>query len=155
MPLELDRITKRFGAREVVSSVSLTAEDGEFVVLLGPSGCGKSTLLRMIAGLETPDEGAIRLAGADITRTRSARPRYRDGVSELRSVSAHDRRAEHRLSAARAEATAGGDRAEVKSRRRTAGPGKLAGESIRASFPEASVSASRWRARSFAGRKRS
>jgi len=67
MPLELDRISRRFGAREVVSHVSLTSETGEFVVLLGPSGCGKSTLLRMIAGLESPDEGAIRLAGADIT----------------------------------------------------------------------------------------
>jgi multiple sugar transport system ATP-binding protein len=67
MPLELDRITRRFGAREVVSQVSLTAETGEFVVLLGPSGCGKSTLLRTIAGLEKPDEGAIRLAGVDIT----------------------------------------------------------------------------------------
>ena len=68
MPLELDGITRRFGAREVVSRVSLTAETGEFVVLLGPSGCGKSTLLRMIAGLERPDAGTIRLAGADITR---------------------------------------------------------------------------------------
>jgi len=57
-----------------VSGISFTAEDGEFVVLLGPSGCGKSTLLRMIAGLETPDEGAIRLAGADITH-REARDR--------------------------------------------------------------------------------
>jgi multiple sugar transport system ATP-binding protein len=74
MPLELDRITRRFGAREVVSQVSLTAETGEFVVLLGPSGCGKSTLLRMIAGLEKPDEGSIRLAGADITG-REARDR--------------------------------------------------------------------------------
>jgi len=68
MPLEIDRVTKRFGAREAVSDVSLTAADGEFVVLLGPSGCGKSTLLRMIAGLETPDHGAIRLAGNDITQ---------------------------------------------------------------------------------------
>jgi multiple sugar transport system ATP-binding protein len=68
MALEIDRITRRFGAREVVSQVSLTAETGEFVVLLGPSGCGKSTLLRMIAGLETPDEGAIRLSGVEITR---------------------------------------------------------------------------------------
>ena len=75
MPLELEGLTKRFGAREVVSRVSLTAETGEFVVLLGPSGCGKSTLLRMIAGLESPDEGAIRLAGADITRKE---PRDRD-----------------------------------------------------------------------------
>jgi multiple sugar transport system ATP-binding protein len=74
MPLEIERITKRFGAREAVSDVSLTANDGEFVVLLGPSGCGKSTLLRMIAGLETPDHGAIRLAGNDITQ-REARDR--------------------------------------------------------------------------------
>ena len=74
MALDIDRITKRFGSREAVSGVSFTAEDGEFVVLLGPSGCGKSTLLRMIAGLENPDEGAIRLAGADITH-REARDR--------------------------------------------------------------------------------
>lgn len=75
MALELDRVTKRFAGREVVSGVSLTAEDGEFVVLLGPSGCGKTTLLRMIAGLETPDEGAIRLGGIEITRNQ---PRDRD-----------------------------------------------------------------------------
>jgi multiple sugar transport system ATP-binding protein len=67
MPLEIRNITKRFGARAAVNNVSLTADDGEFVVLLGPSGCGKSTLLRMIAGLESPDEGAITLAGRDIT----------------------------------------------------------------------------------------
>jgi multiple sugar transport system ATP-binding protein len=74
MPLELDGITKRFGARVAVNAASLTAEDGEFVVLLGPSGCGKSTLLRMIAGLESPDQGSIRLAGIDI-RQREARDR--------------------------------------------------------------------------------
>ncbi|MBZ5604758.1 MAG: ABC transporter ATP-binding protein [Acidobacteriia bacterium] len=68
MPLELTSITKRFGSREAVSGVSLTAGDGEFIVLLGPSGCGKSTLLRMIAGLEAPDSGSIRLAGRDITQ---------------------------------------------------------------------------------------
>jgi multiple sugar transport system ATP-binding protein len=74
MPLEIHGITKRFGAREAVSDVSLQADDGEFVVLLGPSGCGKSTLLRMIAGLESPDSGTIRLAGNDITN-RDARDR--------------------------------------------------------------------------------
>ncbi len=67
MPLEIQNITKRFGARVAVNGASLTAEDGEFVVLLGPSGCGKSTLLRMIAGLESPDQGAIKLAGREIT----------------------------------------------------------------------------------------
>jgi multiple sugar transport system ATP-binding protein len=74
MALELTDITKRFGTREAVCNVSFTAEDGEFVVLLGPSGCGKSTLLRMIAGLEEPGQGSIRLAGVDITR-REARDR--------------------------------------------------------------------------------
>src|SRR5271169_744355 len=74
MPLEIKGVTKRFGARAAVDHVSLTAEDGEFVVLLGPSGCGKSTLLRMIAGLEAPDQGSIRLAGNDITQ-REARDR--------------------------------------------------------------------------------
>lgn len=74
MPLELAGITKRFGAREAVSGVSLTVDDGEFVVLLGPSGCGKSTLLRIIAGLEASDEGSIKLAGADVTH-REARDR--------------------------------------------------------------------------------
>lgn len=68
MGLELSGVTKRFGTREAVSGVSLTAADGEFVVLLGPSGCGKSTLLRMIAGLETPDQGVIKLEGRDITQ---------------------------------------------------------------------------------------
>jgi multiple sugar transport system ATP-binding protein len=74
MPLEIQNVVKRFGAKEAVAGVTFTAEAGEFVVLLGPSGCGKSTLLRMVAGLESPDEGAIRLAGADITH-REARDR--------------------------------------------------------------------------------
>jgi ABC-type spermidine/putrescine transport systems, ATPase components len=47
--------------------VSLGVEKGELHTLIGPSGCGKTTLLRLIAGLETPDQGSIRLAGKDIT----------------------------------------------------------------------------------------
>jgi multiple sugar transport system ATP-binding protein len=74
MALEISGVTKRFGGREAVSSVTFTAEVGEFVVLLGPSGCGKTTLLRMVAGLEFPDAGAIRLAGTEITQ-REARDR--------------------------------------------------------------------------------
>lgn len=46
-----------------VSGVNLTAEDGEFLVLVGPSGCGKSTLLRMIAGLEDPSSGTLSING--------------------------------------------------------------------------------------------
>ena len=47
----------------------LEIAEGEFCVFVGPSGCGKSTLLRMIAGLEETTEGAIQIAGRDVTRT--------------------------------------------------------------------------------------
>jgi ABC-type sugar transport system ATPase subunit len=46
-----------------VKDVSLTVDEGEFLVLVGPSGCGKSTLLRMVAGLEEVSEGEIRIGG--------------------------------------------------------------------------------------------
>jgi multiple sugar transport system ATP-binding protein len=55
-------ITKRFAdGTEAISDLSLNVEDGELLVLLGPSGCGKSTLLRMVAGLESPSSGEIRI----------------------------------------------------------------------------------------------
>jgi multiple sugar transport system ATP-binding protein len=61
--LELSNIRKAFGATPVLEGVSLTMEAGEFIAFLGPSGSGKSTLLRIIAGLETLDEGEVRLDG--------------------------------------------------------------------------------------------
>jgi multiple sugar transport system ATP-binding protein len=58
--IRLENITKRFGTDVLaVDNLSLTIEDGEFLVLLGPSGCGKTTTLRMVAGLETQTEGDI------------------------------------------------------------------------------------------------
>lgn len=59
MEIRLDQITKSFDKKQVIQPTSLTIKDGSFTTLLGPSGCGKTTLLRMIAGLETPDEGEI------------------------------------------------------------------------------------------------
>jgi ABC-type sugar transport system ATPase subunit len=59
----LDGITKRFDGVEVLRDVSLEVEDGSFVAFVGPSGCGKSTLLRVIAGLETADEGSVLFDG--------------------------------------------------------------------------------------------
>ena len=64
--IEIDRITKRFGAVTAVDDVSLTIAENEFFALLGPSGCGKTTLLRMLAGFESPDEGRLLLDGSDL-----------------------------------------------------------------------------------------
>ena len=63
--IALHGVTKTFGRKKVlaVSDVSFAVPTGYFVVLLGPSGCGKSTTLRMIAGLERPDSGEIRING--------------------------------------------------------------------------------------------
>lgn len=66
--MELDGLGKYFGSTAAVSDVSFTIEDDEYLTLLGPSGSGKSTLLRLIAGLERPDTGVVRLNGEDLTR---------------------------------------------------------------------------------------
>jgi multiple sugar transport system ATP-binding protein len=71
----LEAVTKRFGATTAVADLSLTVKDGEFVVMLGPTGAGKTTTLRLVAGLETPDAGSIRIGGVDVTR---APPAARD-----------------------------------------------------------------------------
>ncbi|MCW0000874.1 ABC transporter ATP-binding protein [Pararhizobium sp. YC-54] len=65
--LALNNVTKEFGTFTAVNNVELTVPHGTFVCMLGPSGCGKTTLLRMIAGLDLPTGGAIRLDGEDIT----------------------------------------------------------------------------------------
>ncbi|WP_374447078.1 ABC transporter ATP-binding protein [Stella sp.] len=66
--VRLDGIGKRYGQVAAVKPLDLVIQGGTLVTLLGPSGCGKTTLLRMIAGLETPSEGTIRIAGRDVTR---------------------------------------------------------------------------------------
>jgi multiple sugar transport system ATP-binding protein len=62
----LSNLTKSFGQTKALRDVSLTIPDGSFVVLLGPTGAGKTTTLRLIAGLEKPDSGDIRIAGASV-----------------------------------------------------------------------------------------
>ena len=61
--IELLNLHKSFGAVHAVKNLTLSIEEGEFVVLVGPSGCGKTTTLRMIAGFEDPTSGEIRIDG--------------------------------------------------------------------------------------------
>jgi sn-glycerol 3-phosphate transport system ATP-binding protein len=75
--IELQGITKRFGAEAAVDGVSFSARRGDLIALLGPSGCGKSTTLRLIAGLETETAGRILIGGKDVT----GRPPAGRGVS--------------------------------------------------------------------------
>ncbi len=67
MSIILDQLTKRYEGHPVVNQLSLEIANGELFALIGPSGSGKSTVLRMIAGLNTVDEGRIVLHGRDVT----------------------------------------------------------------------------------------
>jgi spermidine/putrescine transport system ATP-binding protein len=68
--LHLEELTKKFGTFVAVRDLSLTVPNGSFFALLGPSGCGKTTTLRMVAGLEDPTQGRIRIGEQDITDLR-------------------------------------------------------------------------------------
>ena len=77
--LELDAVSKSFGARLAVDEVSLRVDHGEFVAIVGPSGSGKTTVLRLVAGFESPDSGTVRIDGRDVT----ALPAERRDVSTV------------------------------------------------------------------------
>lgn len=63
----LDKVTKSYGGASVIEALSLSVDEGEFVVIVGPSGCGKSTTLRLIAGLEPVTSGQISIRDRDVT----------------------------------------------------------------------------------------
>lgn len=65
--LSLCNIHKKYGKSTIIENLSLEIASGEFIVLVGSSGCGKSTLLRLIAGLESPDGGTLKMGEEDVT----------------------------------------------------------------------------------------
>ena len=71
--LEIDAIHKSFGQVDVLKNISISIEEGGFLVLVGPSGCGKSTLLNCIAGLESITSGEIRIAGRRVNELHPSR----------------------------------------------------------------------------------
>jgi spermidine/putrescine transport system ATP-binding protein len=64
--VEISGVTKRFDDVVAVDDIDLTIADGEFFAMLGPSGCGKTTTLRMIAGLEFPTQGSLKIFGEEV-----------------------------------------------------------------------------------------
>jgi sulfonate transport system ATP-binding protein len=74
-------VSRSFGARRVIEQLSLEVPAGDFLAVIGRSGCGKTTLLRLIAGLDVPSSGEVRLAG---TPAALARPEVRMVFQEAR-----------------------------------------------------------------------
>jgi iron(III) transport system ATP-binding protein len=81
--VELQHLTKRFGAHVAVDGVSLAVPSGSLVSLLGPSGCGKTTTLRLIAGFVEPSGGAIKVGGRVVSAPGSTLPPERRNMSMI------------------------------------------------------------------------
>lgn len=79
--VELAGVGKRFGAKVVLDGIHLEIPAGELLAIVGRSGCGKSTLLRLVVGLESADEGSIRIAGVPLRGpNRQARLMFQDAA---------------------------------------------------------------------------
>lgn len=78
--LEITKVSKQYGEKKVLKDIDLEVHKGEVLVILGPSGCGKSTLLRCINGLETIQEGTIKLDHESITDGKKEWPLIRQKI---------------------------------------------------------------------------
>jgi ABC-type multidrug transport system ATPase subunit len=74
--IEIERLTKRFGAFTAVDDVSFSVSRGEVLGFLGPNGAGKSTTMRMLAGFMTPTSGTARICGEDVVENPVAAKRH-------------------------------------------------------------------------------
>ncbi len=70
--IELEHVRLQYGKRVIIQDISMTVNEGEFIVILGPNGAGKSTLLKMLLGLLKPSTGTVRLLGRPPRRGNSA-----------------------------------------------------------------------------------
>ncbi len=86
----LNKISKLYDGKAILSDLDLEIYDGEFLTLLGPSGCGKTTLLRLLAGLESVDGGTIHLAGDEITHIPAEPQAHQHRIPELCALPAYD-----------------------------------------------------------------
>ncbi len=79
--LEVESVSRTFGATRAVDKVTFNVQPGELLGLIGPNGAGKSTLFNLIAGVMPPSGGSIRLDGSDVTGAKA----LRDGAGRCRA----------------------------------------------------------------------
>ena len=150
--LELDRVTKSFGALKVADAISFAVEDGEALGIIGPNGAGKSTLFNLVTGNLALDGGGIRFLGRDVTRLPPMR-RCADGLGRTFQIPQPFGKLtvfENLLVAATfgSGALGGGGRRALRRHPRSRPASPSAPTCRPAASPSSSASASNWRARS-------